>query len=90
VFIYNEVMAEVVYVLQKVYIIERKKICSGLKVFLDGETVNTNDVKVIKTALDTYSDINIDFVDAILYAQSKINNKKIYTFDKKLKKLMNK
>ena len=83
-------MAEVVYVLQKVYIIERKEICSGLKVFLDGETVNTNDVKVIKTALDTYSDINIDFVDAILYAQSKINNKKIYTFDKKLKKLMNK
>lgn len=88
VFIFNEVLAEIVYVLQKVYHIERCEIKDGLIQFIENDSVQVHDLNVCIVALNTYCDNNIDFVDALLFAQSKINKKQVVTFDKRLNKLL--
>lgn len=88
IFIPNEVIAEVVYVLEKVYKVKRKDICKSLCGLISNSNIKTVETHVISTALKAYSEKNIDIVDAILLAYSKLNNHKIFTFDKKLKKLI--
>ncbi len=88
VFIFNEVLAEIVYVLQKVYHIERSEIKDGLIQFIETNSVQVHDIKVCIVALKTYCDNNIDFVDALLFAQRKINKKQVATFDKRLNRLL--
>ncbi len=88
IFIPNEVIAEVVYVLEKVYKAERKDICKSLGELIQNDNIKTNDQHVISTALKTYYEKKIDIVDAILLAYSKLKKYKIFTFDKKLKKLI--
>lgn len=87
-FIYPEVLAEMVYVLTKVYNIERNEVCEKLTQLLD--FVETTDKDVMKLALKNFSEIKLDFVDCILLAQNKIHNFEIATFDKKLKNKMKK
>jgi len=86
--IVNEVIAEVVYVLSgKIYEIERNRIKSALATFLD--EVDSYD-EVIRKALDVYANTKLDFVDCLLYEYHEINGDEICTFDKDLKKLLNK
>ena len=82
-----EVVAEVVYVLRKVYSMERQIVSAMVKNF--AELVNCAESDVLLLAVDTYSARNIDFVDCILYAYHKIHGFEIATFDKKLLRLIN-
>jgi len=88
VFIPNEVIAEVVYVLEKVYQVSRREICEVLRRLFDYDSVLLQDYVVLIRALETYALNNIDFVDAILYAYKAIRNYTVVTFDKKLTKLL--
>jgi len=88
VFITNEVLAEVVYVLEKVYRAERKDISASLGALVAYSNINTIDFQLTSVALSTYSDKNIDIVDALLFACSKVKKYKVFTFDKKLIKLI--
>ena len=81
-----EVIAEVVYVLKGVYKLERKEISQILKDFL--ELVDSPEKEVLKLALDTYSNHNLDFIDSVLFGYNKVKNIEIATFDKKLLKLI--
>lgn len=81
-----EIIAEVVYVLKRVYSVERDAIQSSLLHFLS--EVQSNEMEIIKFALITYGEKNLDFVDCILYAYHKIKGYEIKTFDKKLKLLL--
>ena len=81
-----EIIAEVVYVLKRVYSIERDIIKSSLFDFLS--EVQANELEVIKLGLTVYSEKNLDFVDCILYAYHKVNGYEIKTFDKKLQRLL--
>lgn len=81
-----EIIAEVVYVLKRVYSIERDVIKSSLFDFLS--EVQSNEMEVIKFGLTVYGEKNLDFVDCILYSYHKINGYEIKTFDKKLKQLL--
>lgn len=81
-----EIIAEVVYVLKRVYSIERGVIKSSLFDFLS--EVQSNEMEVIKFGLTVYGEKNLDFVDCILYSYHKINGYEIKTFDKKLKRLL--
>jgi predicted nucleic acid-binding protein len=74
-----EVIAEVVYILTKHYNIERKETVENIINFLN-ETNDKNEI--LRLALKTFSETNFDFVDCILYANSKQYD--IFTFDKKL------
>ena len=82
-----EIMAEVVYVLRKVYGVEPQAIADMLIDFL--ELVECRDCDVLILALNTYAVHNLDFVDCVLYAYNKICGFEIATFDKKLLRLIN-
>lgn len=79
-----EVLAEVVYVLLKVYHVERQEISKELISFLDSVEISRKDIMI--KALEIFSDTTLDFVDCILIAYNKIDSVEIFSFDKKLNK----
>ncbi len=81
-----EVLAECVYVLGGVYKVDRGNICKTLLVFLD--EVDCARKQVLKAAFVYFEQHNLDFVDCILLAESRVNNKDVLTFDKKLAKAL--
>lgn len=86
VFVTAEIAAEVVYVLKRIYSVEREDIKSSLLQFLS--EVQSNEMEVIKLGLTIYSEKNFDFVDCLLYAYHKVKGYEIKTFDKKLKRIL--
>lgn len=87
-FIPTEVIAEIVYVLEKVYQVEREEIQNSLLELFSYNNIQVNDLEVITEALKFYTKKKLDFVDAILYAYYKVRKYNVYTFDKKLSKLL--
>ena len=88
VFIPNEVVAEVVYVLQKFYEVPRNEISSLLTDLIEFENIDLFKKEVLIKALDIYKSKNLDFVDCILYAYRKVENTEIKTFDKGILKCL--
>ena len=88
VFIPNEVIAEIVYVLEKVYKVKNDEISDTLKNLFLYENLKVADLDVIEEALNLYGKRKLDFVDTLLYAYHEIKGYEIYTFDKKLNKLL--
>jgi len=86
----NEVLAEVIYVLSKSYNISRQDVYVYVMKILKLKRARTESNDVILLALETFKDKSLDFVDCLLYAYNKISGCEIYTFDKKLNKLLNK
>lgn len=82
-----EVIAEVVYVLRKVYAMERQIVSDKVRAF--AELVKCKESDVLDMAIDTYATQNFDFVDCVLYAYNKVDGFEIATFDKKLLRLLN-
>lgn len=80
--ILNEVLAEVVFVLLKVYCVEKTDITKSLVPFLSFQSIVLNDKPAILKAFEIFEQQNLDFVDSILCAKS--NKYQIKTFDKKL------
>ena len=85
-----EVIAEVVYVMTKVYKRDRSDISKGIITFLETDNIKTNCGNVIKNGLQLYDENNLDFVDCLLCAYHKEYGHEICTFDKKLNKLIKK
>ena len=81
-FVLPEVFAEVVYVLTKVYGIERSDVADSMIELLD--FVSTTSTEIMKTAFQNYRETNLDFVDCILAAYAISDNQQILSFDKKL------
>ena len=79
-----EVLAEVVYVLMKVYAVGRHEISEALRTMLS--EVQVNNSAVIDKALELFGENNLDFVDCILLAYNQVENMSVQTFDKQLKK----
>ncbi len=86
VFIPNEIVAEVVFVLQKFYEVPRNEISSLLTDLIEFENIDLYKKAVLIKALDIYKSKNLDFVDCILCAYKKVENIEIKTFDKELLK----
>jgi predicted nucleic-acid-binding protein len=80
----DEVLAEVVFVLLKVYKVKKEEIKNTLINILKCDNIILNDKNNTIQALNIFNDKNLDFVDCILCAKSK--NYTIKTFDKKLNK----
>lgn len=83
VYLLHEVIAEIVYVLNRVYNVARAKICLKISALL--EYAKTADQETMRQALRIYAETSLDFVDCILLAYNKTSGAKIATFDKKLK-----
>lgn len=84
----NEVIAEIVYVLQKVYGIQNDKISETLLGLLKYENIIVNDIEVLEEAFLLFGRRRLDFVDTLLYGYNKVRGYEIYTFDKKLNNVL--
>ncbi len=84
VYISNEVLAEVVYVLISVYEISKEEVSDMLILLLSSNNIATLDEQLVNQALVIFKEKNLDFVDCLLCANS--SNNTIKTFDKKLLK----
>ncbi|MBQ8678904.1 MAG: PIN domain-containing protein [Treponema sp.] len=81
-FVLPEVFAEIVYVLTKVYGIERTDVADSMLELLD--FVSTTEPEIMKTAFQNYRETKLDFVDCILAAHAISDYQQILSFDKKL------
>lgn len=77
-----EIIAEVIYVLIKLYNIPREEIESIILPIFDEISIENTDM--ITTAVSLYSETKFDFVDCIIIARKKILGEDVFTFDKKL------
>ncbi len=84
VFIANEILAEVIYVLEGVYKVTREESSLLLEELLEFENILVEDKEKIKEALKLYRAKRLDFVDCLLCIYSQEDE--IITFDKKLNK----
>jgi predicted nucleic-acid-binding protein len=83
-----EVIAEVVYVLEGVYGAERGEIQEGVLGLLKYPNISTSDREALQQAFQIFSAQKLDFVDALLVAHHKVNKAKVFSFDKKVNKLL--
>lgn len=67
----ESVIAEIVYVIMKIYKKDREFIVTTLKKILNLKGIINHDKTHLKNALDIFLEKNIDIVDAILLARSK-------------------
>lgn len=88
VFVSDAVLAEVVYVLSKVYKIERNMVSKSVLAFVEITNVITQNQKVVRKCMQYYSETSFDFVDCLLAAYHYEEDHEICTFDKKLKKFI--
>jgi len=72
IFISNEILAEVVYVLSGVYAVSRKDIVNQLLKLIDFDNISTSNHSVIKKALELFHTENLDFVDCLLCSYSQL------------------
>lgn len=84
----GEVGCEVVYVLQKVYAVERKQIQQSLGDLLKEGLVSMDKPDIFLQALAYYSDSSLDFVDTLLWAYQALERQEVFTFDGQLLKCM--
>ncbi len=82
VYIKNEVLSEVVYVLNKTYKVPKNLVNSTLKEFLKNNNIQVDSLDVVILALEIFEIKNIDFVDSLLCAYSSLLKYKVVTFDK--------
>jgi len=85
-----EVLCEVVYVLAGHYKIDRQIVSTELKRFFDLTQCALQHRDAILQGLDYFGKNNLGFVDCILAAYAKIEKDEIFTFDEKLKKMIEK
>lgn len=83
-----EAACEVVYVLQKIYEVERTIIAQQLTKLVDEMLVQMEKPRVFTKALEYYSDSRLDFVDCLRWSYHTEENQPIFTFDKKLNTLV--
>ena len=79
---YPEVIPEVIYVLNKIYGIDRKQVSAVLLNLLDDISIERKEQ--IKEALSIYADTKFDYVDCILLAGFSKCGEDFLSFDKKL------
>ena len=84
IWIMHSVIAEVVYVLLKLYSAPRKEIAEVLTEFMKIKGVKVQDKEIFFHAFKIFEKKNLDFVDCLLCAYSK--KYQVISFDKKLNK----
>ena len=80
------IMAEIVYVLKRIYKVEKEAIANALKKLLLSDNIYTDNKIVTFEALDIYANKNIDFTDAMLCAKKNLEGFEIISFDKDMRK----
>jgi len=87
-YIKREVIAEVVYVLSGVYNTGREDVGKAILELIDTERIFVESEDIVRYAIDTFKMHKLDLVDCLLYTYNQVDGEEVYTFDKKLKKLL--
>ena len=87
VMILNEVLIECVFVLNKVYKIDRQAIAKGLSDLISNHNIISNQKLLLQT-LWYFENSGLDIVDCLLISYQKLKNCEIFTLDKKLNNLL--
>jgi predicted nucleic-acid-binding protein len=82
------VLMECFFVLNKFYKYSRDEVVEMLITIMSFKNVVNEDKHIILTALSILKDKNIDFIDALLCAKSKLLGYEVKSFDKDLKKCL--
>ena len=80
------VLAEIVWVLQSYYSLKKPAIITSLRALIETKGIKLNR-ELLGLIISIYQDNNISYIDAYLTARSKIENKILYTFDKRLEQI---
>ena len=83
-----EVVAEIVYVLLKIYRLDRSNIERSVSTILRHKNVRVPHKKVVAAALYYFGKTKFDFVDCLMVGYAVIEGHQIFTFDGKLKKYL--
>lgn len=83
-----EAACEVVYVLQKVYKVDRQQIHQHLRDLVNQQLIFVEQADVFLKALECYCTTTFDFVDTLLWAYHVVEHHEVLTFDEKLQKHM--
>lgn len=87
-FVCDIVISEIVYVLERVYKVNRNEIYEKIHSILNMENIITENRSIIVNALNYYKDKNINFNDAYIASHAIKNNiNKVFTFDNDFKKI---
>jgi predicted nucleic-acid-binding protein len=86
-FIPTEAIAEMVYVLSKVYKIPKKEIVAAIMGVLSINGITTTDYGVISRGFEAYTETSLDFVDCLLAGYQSCGYE-VFTFDKALIKYL--
>ena len=89
-FIPVEVVAEIVYVLSKIYVVERNVIAKTISDITKLSSVTVAQKDVVLHSLDVFASTTFDFVDCLLIGYSKEQQYSVFTFDRKLQRYLNK
>lgn len=81
-----EVVAEMVYVLSKVYKVERSLIAKTIEHLIDMDGALIAEPQVVLHAAFIYASTKLDFIDCLLVGYAKMKGYNVFTFDKALKK----
>lgn len=88
VYVRDEVIAEAVHVLAKVYGQERQVIAKAVSAFINLKNITLDSKAVTVKGLQYYAETKLDYVDCLLAAFHSEKGDTILTFDKKLNNLM--
>jgi predicted nucleic-acid-binding protein len=83
-----EVLAEIAYVLNKIYGKSRLEVAEKITALVKLNNVLIQHPVVMATALKLYVEKNLDFVDCMLVAFNHVNGYAVFTFDKKMNALL--
>jgi predicted nucleic-acid-binding protein len=76
------VIAEIVWVLEKYYDWEKPEVCDNIEFILSTPNIRIKDRKILQSAVKTYRESNIDFIDSYNYAYIKASgSSEIYSYD---------
>jgi predicted nucleic-acid-binding protein len=88
VFIITQVIAECIYVLEKIYKAKRSDISSSIKQIISMRNVEVESKEVNLMAVNKYGASKLDFVDLLLWANNKLYGFEVKTLDKPLEKML--
>ena len=90
IFVPYEVVAEIIYVLEKVYDVAKGEISSTVDKLCRYKNLNFFSKQTVIKSLEYYSTYNLDYVDSLLCAYKSEEDHEILSFDEKLLKTLKK
>ena len=84
----NMVIAEIIWVLDRIYKWNREEICDNIEFILNTPNIKIKDKALLADSIILFRENNVDFIDCYNYSLMKIEKiEEILTFDKDFEKI---